>query len=60
VRVVLLGPQAAPIWKAAREQHKLPLPSSMTEQQLAELLHGKKCYVRAISLCCAQTRSQRR
>ncbi|GAA5903626.1 hypothetical protein JCM8208_003639 [Rhodotorula glutinis] len=44
VRAVLLGAAAAPIWKAAREQRELPLPSSMTEQQLAELLHGKKCY----------------
>ncbi|KPV73922.1 uncharacterized protein RHOBADRAFT_54508 [Rhodotorula graminis WP1] len=44
VRALLLGAHAAPIWKAAREQRKLPLPSSMTEQQLAELLHGKECY----------------
>ncbi|GAA5843391.1 hypothetical protein JCM9279_002087 [Rhodotorula babjevae] len=44
VRAVLLGPQGASIWKAAREQRHLPLPSSMTEQQLAKLLHGKMCY----------------
>ncbi|GAA5938059.1 hypothetical protein JCM3775_005327 [Rhodotorula graminis] len=44
VRAALLGAHAAPIWKAAREQRKLPLPSSMTEQQLAELLYGKKCH----------------